>query len=47
MGQVYSMKQLRKQVAQINPASRVTWFQSLNYSHLVQPKFKQLIRYGC
>jgi hypothetical protein len=40
------MNWLQKPVSEINPASRVTWLQSMNYSRLVRPKFKQLRRLG-
>jgi hypothetical protein len=33
--------------AEINLAKRVTLLQSMNYSRLVQPTFKQLFSYGC
>jgi hypothetical protein len=38
---------LQKQVAEINPASRVTWLQIVNYSLLERSKFEQLRRFGC
>jgi hypothetical protein len=36
-----------KPLAEINPVNRVTWLQSMNYSHLVRPKFKQLRCFDC
>jgi hypothetical protein len=41
------MNRLQKPVAEINPASQVMWLQSMNYSHFVWLKFKQLCHFGC
>jgi hypothetical protein len=41
------MNWLQKPVAEINPAIRVTWLQSMNYIRLVWQKIKQLRRFGC
>jgi hypothetical protein len=41
------MTGLQKPVAEINPASWVTWLQSMNYGRLVRPKFKKLHRFVC
>jgi hypothetical protein len=38
---------LQKSAAEINPASWITWLQSINYSCLVWLKFKQLHHFGC
>jgi hypothetical protein len=37
------MDWLQNPVAEINLASRARWLQSMNYSRLVRPKFKQLL----
>jgi hypothetical protein len=41
------MNWLQKLVAEINPASWFLWLQSMNYSHLAWPKFKQHRQFGC
>jgi hypothetical protein len=44
MGSLTIMSWLQEPVAAINPFSRVTWLQSMNYSRILHPKFKQFLQ---